>query len=41
MVKTMSDGGFEDLECFAHALQLVIHDGILSQRAIKDVLSIY
>jgi len=40
MVKAMGDGGFEDLGCFAHALQLVIHDGILSQRAIKDVLTI-
>ena len=40
MVKVMSDGGFEDLGCFAHTLQLVIHDGILSRRAIKDVLAI-
>jgi len=41
MVKAMSDDGFEDFGCFAHTLQLVIHDGILSQRAIKDVLAIY
>jgi len=40
MVKAMSDGGFEDLGCFAHTLQLVIHDGIFSQRAIKDSLAI-
>ena len=40
MVKAMSDGGFEDLGCFAHTLQLVMHDGILSRRAIKDVLAI-
>ena len=40
MVKAMSDGGFEDLGCFAHTPQLVIHDGIFSQRAIKDALAI-
>lgn len=40
MVKAMSDGGFEDLGWFGHTLQLVIHDGIFSQRAIKDALAI-
>ena len=40
MVKAMSDGGFEDLGCFAHMLQLVIHDGIFCQRTIKDALAI-
>jgi len=29
------------LGCFAHTLQLAIHDGILSRRAIKDVLTIF
>ena len=28
MVKTISDGGFEDLKFFAHTVQLVINDGI-------------
>ena len=37
MVKAMSDGDFEDLGCFAHTLQLVINDGILSQRAVIDL----
>jgi len=40
MVNSMSDDGIEDLGCFAHILQLVIHDGILSRRDIKDVLAI-
>ena len=40
MVKAMSDGGFEDLGCFAYTLQLAINDGIFSQRAMKDVLAI-
>ena len=39
-VKAMSDGGFEDLGCFAHTLHLVIHDSIFSQRTIKDSLAI-
>ena len=40
MVKAMSDGDFEDLGCFAHTLQLVINDGILSQRVVIDLLAI-
>ena len=40
MAKAICDGSFEDLRCFAHALQLVTHDGISSQRAIKDALAI-
>ena len=40
MVKAMSDGGFEDLGCFAHILQFVMHDGIFSQKAIKDALTV-
>ena len=40
MVKTMSDGDFEDLRCFAHTLQLIINDGIFSQRAVIDLLAI-
>ena len=32
--KGIADGDFEDLECFSHMLQLVLHDGIFSQRAI-------
>lgn len=40
MVKAMRDGGFEDLGCFAHTLQFVIHDEIFSQRAVIDALAI-
>ena len=40
MVKAMSDGGFEDLGCFAHTLQLIIYDGVFSQRVIRDSLAI-
>jgi len=40
MVKPMSDGDFEDLGCFAHTLQLIINDGIFSQRAVTDLLAI-
>ena len=40
MVKAMADGDFKDLRCFAHKMQLIIHDGIFSQRAIIDTLAI-
>ena len=40
MVKTMADRDFEDLGCFAHTLQLVLYDGIFSQRAIIDTLAV-
>ena len=40
MVKAMRDGNFEDLGCFDHTLQLVIRDGIFSQRAVIDSLAI-
>ncbi|XP_011409510.1 PREDICTED: zinc finger BED domain-containing protein 4-like, partial [Amphimedon queenslandica] len=31
MVKAFRDGGYSDLGCFAHTLQLVIHDAVFSQ----------
>ena len=40
MVKAIDDMGFTSLGCLAHTLQLVVHDGVLSQRAVLDVLSI-
>lgn len=40
MVKAMCDGGYNDLGCFAHTLQLIIHDGVLSQRTVIDTLAI-
>ena len=39
MVKGIADTGFKGLSCFLHTLQLVIHDAILEQRIIKDILA--
>ncbi len=40
MVKAMRDAGYPDLGCFAHTLQLIVHDGVLSQRSVKDTISV-
>ena len=40
MVKVMKDAKLPDLGCFAHTLQLVVHDGVLSQRAVINILAI-
>ena len=40
MTKTMHDASLPHFGCFAHSLQLVIHDGLLSQRAIIDIITI-
>ena len=40
MVKAMKDAKLPDLGCFAHTLQLVVHDGVLSQRAVINILAI-
>ena len=37
MVKAISDSGFTSVSCLAHTLQLVVHDEVLSQRAVMDV----
>ena len=39
MKKAMKDGGYTHQGCFAHSLQLVLHDGILSQQYVKDILT--
>ena len=39
MVKAMREAAYPDLGCFAHALQLIIHDGVLTQRVVIDVLT--
>ena len=39
MVKAMRDGSFDDFGCFAHTLQLVVHDGVLSQRSVVNTLA--
>lgn len=38
MKKAMTDGGYTFIGCFAHTLQLVVHDGIISQRYVQDIL---
>ena len=40
MVKAMGNGDFENLGCFACTLQLVLDDGIFSQRAIVGTLAV-
>ena len=40
MVKAFRDGDYSDLGCFAHTLQLVIHDAVFSQRSVSETLSI-
>ena len=40
MVKAMQDAGYPDLVCFAHTLQLIVHDGVLTQRAVINVISV-
>ena len=39
MVKAMREVSLPSLRCFAHSLQLVVEDGVLSQRAVTDVLA--
>ena len=40
MVKAMKDGGYLNLGCFAHTLQLIVNDGVLTQRSVVDTLAI-
>lgn len=40
MVKAMKDAAFPDLGCFAHTFQLIVNDGVLSQRAVVDTLAV-
>ena len=39
MIKAMREASLSLLGCFAHSLQLVLEDGVLSQRAVTDVLA--
>lgn len=39
MVKALTDASLPHYGCFAHTLQLVVNDGVLSQRAVIDILS--
>ena len=38
--KEMRDAGLTNYGCFAHSLQLVVNDGILSPRSVSDLLAI-
>ena len=40
IVKAMTEANLPSLGCFAHTLQLVVNDGLLSQRVVKDLLAI-
>ena len=39
MVRTMKDANLSSYGCFAHSLQLVGNDGVLSQRMVTDLLA--
>ncbi|XP_041843803.1 zinc finger BED domain-containing protein 4-like [Melanotaenia boesemani] len=39
MVKGMTDAGLPSLGCMAHTLQLAIHEAVLSQRSISDIIA--
>ena len=40
MVKAMTEANLPSFGCFAHSLQLVVTDGILCQRGVRDLLAI-
>ena len=40
MKKALREGRFKAQGCFAHTLQLIVNDGVLSQRAFIDTLSV-
>ncbi|XP_047123791.1 zinc finger BED domain-containing protein 4-like [Hydra vulgaris] len=39
MVAGVRDSGFRSIPCFIHTIQLCIHDSILSQKSVKDILA--
>ena len=40
MIRAMKDASYEHLGCMAHTLQLIVHDGVLSQRAVQNLTAI-
>ena len=40
MERAMKDADLNSFGCFAHSLQLVVHDGVLSQHAVSDLLAV-
>ena len=39
ILKAMPEASLPSLGCFAHFLQLVVEDGVLSQRAVIDAFA--
>ena len=39
-IKVMNEAGLPSYGCFAHSLQLVVHDGLLTQRVVIDLLAV-
>lgn len=39
MKKAMDEMDVPSLGCFTHTLQLVVHEGLLSQRILRDALA--
>ena len=37
--KSLRDADLPNYGCFAHSLQLVVHDGVLKQRSVVDLIS--
>ena len=35
MVKAMKDGGYADIGCFAHTVQVIVHEGVLARDWLK------
>ena len=40
MVRAMQEASLAHFGCFAHSLQLVVKDRLLSQRAIADIIAV-
>ena len=40
MMKASWEAGLTSMRCFAHTLQLVVNEGVLSQHAVIDILAI-
>ncbi|XP_057184493.1 zinc finger BED domain-containing protein 4-like [Triplophysa rosa] len=40
VTKAMEESGLKGIRCTAHTIQLAVHDGLLSQRSIADVIAI-
>ena len=40
MIKAFDHGNLSSIGCFANTLQLIVHDGVLSQRGVNEILTI-